>query len=47
MNKNIKLKYVMTDHLTLFLACFSVIFNRFYQQNGGVLEKLPMISEHL
>jgi len=26
---------VMTGHLTLFLACFSVIFSRFYQQNGG------------
>jgi len=27
----------------LFLACFSVIFNRFYKQNRGVLEKLLMI----
>jgi len=35
----------MKDHLTLFLACFSVYFSRIYQQKGGgVLERLPMIS---
>jgi len=38
---------VMTDHLTLFLACFSVIFSRFYQQIRGVLEQLSMILGHL
>jgi len=26
----------MTGHPTLFLACFLVIFSRFYQQNEGV-----------
>jgi len=34
---------VMTGHLTLLLACFSVVFSRFYQQNRGVLDQLPMI----
>jgi len=35
---------LMTGHLTLFLACFSVVFSRFYQQKGGVLIRtIPMI----
>jgi len=35
---------LMTCHLTLLLACFSIIFSRFYQQKGEVLEQFPMIS---
>jgi len=31
-------RILMTCHLTLFLACFSVFFSRFYQQNREVLE---------
>jgi hypothetical protein len=38
---------LMTYHLTLFLACFLVIFSRFYIQNRGVLEQLLMISGNL
>jgi len=38
---------VVAGHLTLFLACFSVIFSRFFIQNKGVLEQLLMISGHL
>jgi len=38
---------LMTCHLTLFLACVSVIFSRFYIQNRGVLEQLIMILGHL
>jgi len=34
---------VMPGHLTLFLACFSIYFSRKWQQNGGVLTRLPMI----
>jgi len=30
----------MTDHLTLLLACFSIIFSRLYKQNRGVLGQL-------
>ena len=37
----------MTGHLTLFLACFSVYFSRFYKQNRGVLDQLSMILGHL
>jgi len=37
----------MIGHLMLFLACFSVNFSRFYQQNRRVLDQLPMISRHL
>jgi len=29
------------------LSMFSVIFNRFYKQNGAVFEQLPMILGHL
>ena len=42
-----KFGVVMTGHLTLFFARFSVIFSRFHQQNRGVLDKLPMILGHL
>jgi len=42
-----KFEVVMAGHLTLFLTYFSVNFSRFYQQNIGVLEQLPMILEHL
>jgi len=42
-----KFGVVMTGHLTLFLACFSVYFNRFFQQTRGILDQLPMISGHL
>jgi len=31
----------------IILNMFSVIFSRFYQQNIGILEKLPIISGHL
>jgi len=37
----------MTGHLTLFLAFFSVVSSRFYQQNNGVLDQFPMIYRHL
>jgi len=37
----------MTDHLTLFLACFSVYFSRFYKQTRGVLNQLPIIFKLL
>ena len=40
-------RVIMTCHLTLFLACFSVIFSMFYIHNRGVLEKFLMISGHL
>jgi len=33
--------------LTLFLACFSIIFSRYFIQNRGVLEQLFMISGYL
>ena len=41
-----KFRVVMIGHLTLFFACFSVNFSRFYQQNRGVLDQFPMISGH-
>jgi len=31
--QQLKLGVAMTCYLTLFLACFSVIFNRFYKHN--------------
>jgi hypothetical protein len=37
----------MTCHLTLFLACFSVYFSRFYHQSSRILDQLPMISRVL
>jgi len=39
-----KFGVVMTGHLTLFLASFSLIFSRFYKQKGIVLEQLSMNS---
>jgi len=42
-----KFGVVMTCHLMLLLACFSVIFSGFYKQKRGVLEQLLMISGHL
>jgi hypothetical protein len=39
--------HMMINHLILFLACFWVIFGRFYQQNIGVLDQLPMTLGHL
>jgi len=41
--QQIKFRVVMSSHLTLFLACFLVIFSRFYQQNIGVLYQLHII----
>ena len=38
---------LMTGHLTLFLACFSFNFSRFYKQKRGVLEQFFIISGHL
>jgi len=42
-----KLGVVMKGYLTLFLACFSFIFSRFWRKKGGVLEQLPMILKLL
>jgi len=39
-----KFGVVMTCHLTLVLACFSVIFSRFFIKNRGLLEQLLMDS---
>jgi hypothetical protein len=36
---------IMTGHLTLFLACFSFNFSRFYQQNRGILDMKPGYSK--
>jgi len=42
-----KFGVLMTGHLTLFWACFSVIFSRFLQQKEWVLERLSMSSRLL
>ena len=46
-HKQVVSSLLMTGHLTLYLAYFSVIFNRFYKQNRGVLDQIILISGNL